>query len=95
MKRKTVSTVRHEGLILLDGTFFTVQRADLKGALVDGWGNRLLEWPARSVYATQDLASHVAQQMAAQHKQYPFIVMKSVAAFAAERTPIPIAMRKL
>jgi hypothetical protein len=95
MNRNHVHTVTHRGLRLLDGTFYTVQRADIKPLIVDQWGNQLLEWPARSVYSTLELADHVAQQMAAQHKEYPFVVMKSVAAYAAERQPIPIARRKL
>ena len=93
--RQHVHTVAHRGILLLDGTFYTVQRADVKGSETDQFGNQLLEWPARSVYATQALAEHVAQQMAAQHKAYPFVVMKSIAAYGAVQPPVPIAVRKL
>jgi hypothetical protein len=93
--RAPVATVVHRGILLLDGTFYTVQRADLKAGMCDRFGNQLLEWPARSVYATQELAEFVAQQMAAQFKSYPYVVMKSVSAFAAVQPTVPIAVRKL
>ena len=71
---------------IITGTFYMVQRGDVgMNTFVtphvpkcDMHGNPKVEWPGRSIYATEPEASKVASILRAEAPQYPFYVMKCV-----------------
>lgn len=74
---------------LIDGTFYMVQRADLKpntyhwrGYVTDTRGNPRVAWPGGSIWGTEAEALRVAEALATKYPDYPFVVMKATIAVA-------------
>lgn len=83
-----MSIIKHNGLLLLDGKFWTIQRGDVAPNKFDRFFNPRLEWPGRSVFFEREQAEQIATKLASKYTEYPFIVMEASAAFAAAQQPV-------
>lgn len=72
-----------------DGKFWMLQNGEMRPVSnTDTHGNRILDYPGRSVFTDKPTAAAAAKEMAKRHPDKKFYLMEAVEVFETKRPPI-------